>query len=63
MRSLVDIVKDVELVNTDYLTTLFVVVPKALYKDWLASYETLTNYVLPRSSRLITEDQEFGTYL
>jgi len=62
VRSLVDIVKDIELLNTEYMTTLLVVVPKALAKEWQATYETLTNYVLPRSTKLITEDSEFGLW-
>ena len=60
MRSLVDVVKDGDLLNTEYMTTLLVVVPKALTKDWQTTYETISNFVLPRSTRMIAEDQEFG---
>jgi len=62
VRSLVDLVKDSDLVNTEYMTTLLVVVPKSLTKEWLASYETLTNYVLPRSSKQIAEDNEYALF-
>jgi V-type H+-transporting ATPase subunit C len=62
VRSLADIVKEEDLTNTEYMTTLLVVVPKPLTKEWLSTYETLTNYVLPRSSKLIKEDGEFGLY-
>jgi len=62
VRSLVDVVKESDLLNTEYMTTLLVVVPKALTKEWQANYETITNFVLPRSSRLISEDQEFGLW-
>lgn len=62
MKSLVDVVKEADLLNTEYMTTLLVVVPKALTKDWQANYETITNFVLPRSSRQIAEDQEFGMF-
>jgi len=62
VRSLIDVVKDQELTNSDYLTTLLVVVPKSLTKEWLATYETITNYVLPRSSRQIADDNEFGLW-
>jgi len=62
VRSLVDVVKDGDLMNTEYMTTLLVVVPKALTKEWQASYETISNFVLPRSTRLIAEDTEFGLW-
>jgi len=44
--------------NSEYLITLLVVVPKILAKDWEQSYETLTDMVVPRSSKLITEDSD-----
>ncbi|BBH00573.1 vacuolar ATP synthase subunit C / V-ATPase C subunit / vacuolar proton pump C subunit [Prunus dulcis] len=31
-------------------------------KDWLSSYETLTNYVVPRSSKKLFEDNEYALY-
>ncbi|WJX77098.1 V-type proton ATPase subunit C [Trifolium repens] len=31
-------------------------------KDWLASYETLTIYVVPRSSKKFYEDNEYAVY-
>jgi V-type H+-transporting ATPase subunit C len=62
VRSLVDIVKGSDLTETDYLTTLLVVVPKYLYKDWHANYETLTNFVLPRSTKMLAEDSEYGLF-
>lgn len=62
VKSLADIVDPSNIHDTEYLTTLLVVVPKYLYKDWHANYETLTNYVLPRSSKLITEDTEYGLF-
>ena len=37
------------LVDTENLTTLAVVVPRGAERDWLASYETLTDFVVPRS--------------
>jgi len=62
VRNLVDVVKEQDLINTDYMTTLLVAVPKSLTKEWLAVYETLTNYVLPRSSKLIAEDNDYGLW-
>jgi V-type H+-transporting ATPase subunit C len=62
-RSLVDVVRKEHFVlNSEYLTTLVVVVPGVLYKEWQASYEKLTDMIVPRSSALIHEDPEFGLY-
>jgi len=62
VRSLVDVVKPEDLATSEYLTTLLVVVPKHIAKEWQATYETLTNFVLPRSSHLLMEDQEYGLW-
>ena len=35
---------------------------RAQYKEWLATYESLTQMVVPRSSQLIHEDTEYGLY-
>jgi len=62
-RSLAELVKKEHFViNSEYLQTLLVVVPKAQYKEWLATYESLTQMVVPRSSQLIHEDTEYGLY-
>jgi len=50
------------IVDSAYLTTLLVVVPKSEYKEWWAKYETLTKFVLPRSSQKIFEDSENGLF-
>uniref|UniRef100_F1L3T5 V-type proton ATPase subunit C n=1 Tax=Ascaris suum TaxID=6253 RepID=F1L3T5_ASCSU len=56
-KDLSDIVKAEDFVlNSEYLQTLMVVVPKTLVKDWNSKYETLADMVVPGSSRLITED-------
>jgi V-type H+-transporting ATPase subunit C len=62
VRSLADTVKATDITETEYLTTLLVVVPKYLYKDWYANYETLTQYILPRSSKVLAEDAEYGLF-
>eukprot|EP01147_Barroeca_monosierra_P002439 gene2439-5379_t len=62
-RSLSDIVKRQHVVqDSEFLTTLMVVVPKYAYKDWLSSYVSLTEYVCPESSELISEDSEYGLF-
>eukprot|EP01113_Clastostelium_recurvatum_P040024 TRINITY_DN617_c0_g1_i1.p1 TRINITY_DN617_c0_g1~~TRINITY_DN617_c0_g1_i1.p1 ORF type:complete len:377 (-),score=120.62 TRINITY_DN617_c0_g1_i1:45-1175(-) len=62
VRALDDVVKRPDLTETDYLTTLLVVVPKHATKEWMAQYETLTEFVLPRSTKLVAEDAEYGLY-
>ena len=48
-RNLGDLVKaDHFVLNSEYLTTLVVVVPIALMNDWRVKYETLTDKVVPR---------------
>lgn len=48
-RNLGDLVKaDHFVLNSEYLTTLVVVVPIVLMNDWHAKYETLTDKVVPR---------------
>lgn len=51
MRDITPYVNKSDVTETDTLTTLFVVVPNFLQKEWLDKYETLTKYVLPRSTR------------
>ncbi|KAI9258026.1 CRE-VHA-11 protein [Phascolomyces articulosus] len=48
--------------NSEYLTTLFVAVPKTQYKQWNNSYETLVSMVVPRSSTKVAEDSEYGLF-
>ncbi|KAJ2724088.1 Vacuolar ATP synthase subunit C [Coemansia sp. Benny D115] len=63
VRSLGDVVKKEDCVeNSEYLRTVFVAVPRSIKSDWLNSYEHLTDMVVPRSSKLISEDQEYLLY-
>ncbi|KAJ3343385.1 SPS-sensor component ptr3 [Gonapodya sp. JEL0774] len=63
VRGLGDIVKKEHFVlDSEYLSTVVVAVPKNLYKEWISSYETLAQMIVPRSSQLIAEDDEFGLY-
>uniref|UniRef100_A0A8C9RFI0 V-type proton ATPase subunit C n=1 Tax=Scleropages formosus TaxID=113540 RepID=A0A8C9RFI0_SCLFO len=62
-RSLADIVKKEDFVlDSEYLVTLLVVVPKTNYGDWQKTYETLAEMVVPRSTNLLFEDQESGLF-
>ncbi|XP_053214018.1 V-type proton ATPase subunit C-like [Panonychus citri] len=63
VRNLGDICEKKHFVlGSEYLTTLLVVVPKAYFKEWNAKYEKITDLVVPRSSELISEDNEHGLF-
>ncbi|GAA0158829.1 ATP synthase [Lithospermum erythrorhizon] len=62
VRDLSNMVKPQDIVATEHLTTLLAVVSKYSQKDWLASYEILTTYVVPRSSKKLHEDNEYALY-
>ncbi|KAK9759212.1 V-ATPase subunit C [Popillia japonica] len=62
-RNLADLVKKEHFIlDSEYLTTLLVIVPKVGFNDWQASYEKLTDMVVPRSSQMIMQDSEYGLY-
>uniref|UniRef100_A0A8D0DIX4 V-type proton ATPase subunit C n=1 Tax=Salvator merianae TaxID=96440 RepID=A0A8D0DIX4_SALMN len=62
-RTLTDIVNKEDFVlNSEYLITLLVVVPKTSYVQWQKTYELLSNMVVPRSTKLIAEDAEGGLF-
>ncbi|KAJ3054411.1 hypothetical protein HK097_001882 [Rhizophlyctis rosea] len=63
VRALADIVKKEHFVlDSEFLTTLLVAVPKNSMTDWINNYETLTQMVVPRSSLKIAEDDEYGLF-
>lgn len=58
-RALGDLVKKEHFVlDSEYLTTLLVVVPLANIQDWNMKYERLTDMIVPGSSQLIYQDQD-----
>ncbi|XP_070835684.1 V-type proton ATPase subunit C 1-B-like [Chaetodon trifascialis] len=61
-RSLNDIVRKEDLVVSEYLTTLLVIVTRGSYLQWERTYETLSQFVVPRSSRMLYEDGEGGVF-
>uniref|UniRef100_A0A8K9XRE5 V-type proton ATPase subunit C n=1 Tax=Oncorhynchus mykiss TaxID=8022 RepID=A0A8K9XRE5_ONCMY len=62
-RSLADIVKKEDFViDSEYLITMLVVVPKTSYADWQKTYETLSEMVVPRSTNLLFEDHDSGLF-
>ncbi|XP_044571620.1 V-type proton ATPase subunit C isoform X3 [Drosophila ananassae] len=59
-RNLADLVKKEHFIlDSEYLTTLLVIVPKAMANDWLTNYEKITDMIVPRSSQLIQEDNDY----
>nr|AIY85415.1 V-ATPase subunit C1 [Eriobotrya japonica] len=62
VRDLSGLVKPEDIIISEHLVTLLAIVPKYPQKDWLSSYETLTNYVVPRSSKKLFEDNEYALY-
>lgn len=61
-RDLTNLVPAQSLKETEYLTTLLVVVPNTMFQVWKDKYETLTEYVLPRSTELIYQDKDAGLF-
>eukprot|EP00037_Helgoeca_nana_P009002 m.79294 g.79294 ORF g.79294 m.79294 type:complete len:390 (+) comp19286_c0_seq1:110-1279(+) len=63
-RDLVSFVKPEHLLTkgSEFLVTIFVAVPKQSFKAWMATYETFSEFVAPRSSNLVSEDSEYGLF-
>lgn len=62
VRDLSNLVKAEDIITSEHLTTLLVVVTKYTQKDWLSSYESLSTFVVPRSSKKLHEDNEYALY-
>ncbi|RKO89032.1 ATPase, V1 complex, subunit C [Blyttiomyces helicus] len=63
VRNIADVVKkEYFVLDSEYLQTVVVAVPKSLQSEWIASYEQLTQMVVPRSSQKIAEDDEYTLY-
>ncbi|KAL8474505.1 hypothetical protein ACS0TY_030386 [Phlomoides rotata] len=62
VRDLSNLVKSHDIVSSEHLTTLLAIVSKYSQNDWLSSYETLSTYVVPRSSKKLHEDNEYALY-
>ncbi|XP_046752022.1 V-type proton ATPase subunit C isoform X1 [Diprion similis] len=62
-RNLADLVKKEHFIlDSEYLSTLLVIVPKTSFQEWYAVYEKLTDMIVPRSTQLISQDQEYGLF-
>ncbi|KAF5479260.1 hypothetical protein F2P56_000096 [Juglans regia] len=62
VRDLSNLVKPEDIITSEHLVTLLAIVLKYSQKDWLANYETLTSFVVPRSSKKLYEDNEYALY-
>ncbi|XP_011687853.1 PREDICTED: V-type proton ATPase subunit C [Wasmannia auropunctata] len=62
-RNLADLVKKEHFIlDSEYLTTLLVIVPRSNFQEWYGCYEKLTDMIVPRSTQLITQDSEYGLF-
>ncbi|KAI0565769.1 V-type ATP synthase Subunit V1C [Gracilaria domingensis] len=61
-RALSTIVEAHHVVETEHLTTVFVVFPSYNETEFLARYEELADFVVPRSAKVVTSDQEYMLY-
>ncbi|XP_015112199.1 V-type proton ATPase subunit C [Diachasma alloeum] len=62
-RNLADLVKKEHFIlDSEYLSTLLVIVPKSNFQEWHAVYEKLTDMIVPRSTQMITQDSEYGLF-
>ncbi|XP_046334361.1 V-type proton ATPase subunit C-like [Haliotis rufescens] len=58
-RNMGDLVKKQDFVlDSEYLVTLLVVIPKNNVNEWMGKYEKLTDMVVPRSSKVLFDDGE-----
>jgi V-type H+-transporting ATPase subunit C len=62
VRSLGSVVPERMIVESEYLTTLLVVMPGYLAKEWMAMYESLSQWVVPGSSSKIADDKDYSLY-
>ena len=61
-RDLGDLVREEDMIETENLTTLLVTIPKFSTQDWLDSYETLAQFVVPRSSKMLKEESDYALF-
>jgi len=62
VKSLNEIVRQEDVMVSEYMTTVYVVSPKNGMKDFEAAYEKMATYVVPKSAKLLEEDTEYGIY-
>lgn len=60
VRDVSTMVKAQQMVDTENLTSMFVVVSKFALREWEQSYETLAKFVVPRSSTVVQQDNDYA---
>lgn len=60
VKDLRTIIKPEDIIDTENLMTLVVIVPKYNLKDFSETYESLAQFVVPRSGKIITQDNEYA---
>jgi len=62
-RNLNDVLKKEHfLLGSEYLKTVLVCVPKAMINEWHAKYESLCTMIVPRTTEMITQDQDYALF-
>lgn len=62
VRDLAQIVTQEHVVESENLTTLIVVVNKYSQQEWIDCYETLSQFVVPRSTKKLIEEGDYALY-
>ncbi|CAI5758032.1 unnamed protein product [Candida verbasci] len=63
IKSLHELVKPEQFIlDSEHLTTILIAVPNSLVSDFNKTYETLTQFVIPRSANIIAKDSEFTLF-
>ena len=61
-RRLESTIKQEHIIDTEFLVSTFVVISKMQKKEFLKSYESLSDYVVADSAELVASDEEFEMY-
>lgn len=63
VRNLGEVVKKEDFVlNSEFMETVLVLVPKAMKEAFLATYEKLCDLVVPRSAKSLAEDADYSLF-
>ncbi|GLC77785.1 hypothetical protein PLESTF_001066900 [Pleodorina starrii] len=60
VRDISTVVKPQHVIDTEHLGTLFVVVSKFSLKEWEDGYAKMADFVVPRSSAVVAEDNDYA---
>lgn len=62
VRGLADLIDKRDVLDSEYMTSMVVVVPKAQMGEFVSTNHTMAKWVVPNSAKLISEDLEYGLY-